>query len=237
MGGRAFRAPSIYEEYYSDGGLTSLPGNDPQRGTTLKPESVYSGEVEISQRFKEDWVGLAAVHTSYVENLINTAPVPNSSTGLITYANSLYPALAAGGDLELRREWRQGWMLSAYYSYEHASYYNSNLLNAELVNSPQHLAAFKGVVPVLPDLISLALRVTLEAPRRISASSDATTPTALVGDLVASGNLKKFGIGYRLGVYNVADTKYVYPVSSSYLNSVFQQSGRSFLGDITVAYP
>ena len=237
MGGRAFRAPSIYEEYYSDGGLTTLPGNDPKRGTSLKPESVYTGEVELSQRFKEDWVALVAGHGSYVENLINTAPVPNNANGVVAYTNSLYPALAIGGDLELRREWRQGWMLSAYYSYEHAEYYSSNLLNPELVNAPQHLAAFKGVVPVLPDLVSLALRVTLEAPRRISAASDATTPTALVGDLVASGNLKKYGVGYRLGVYNVVDTKYSYPVTSNYLSAVYPQNGRTFLGDITVAYP
>jgi len=33
------------------------------------------------------------------------------------------------------------------------------------------------------------------------------------------------------------DLSAVYPVSSSYLSSVFQQNGRSFLGDITVAYP
>ena len=83
MGGRAFRAPSVYEEFYTDGGLTTLPGNDPNRknsltpnGAKLSPESVVSGEVELSQRFKEDWVALVAGHGSYVTNLINTAPRP-----------------------------------------------------------------------------------------------------------------------------------------------------------------
>ncbi len=238
MFGRAFRAPSVYEEFYNDGGATTLAAN--RGGAKLAPESVYSGEAELSQRFKEDWVALVAGHASYVEHLITTINVPsplNPSMTDITDANSAFPALAIGADVELRREWRQGWMISAYYSYEHAAYYDSNLLNPELVNAPQHLAAFKGVVPVLPDLISLALRVTLEAPRRISASSDATTPTSVIGDLTASGNLKKFGVGYVLGVYNVMDTKYVYPVSASSLSSVFQQNGRTFLGDITFAYP
>ena len=32
-------------------------------------------------------------------------------------------------------------------------------MDPQLINAPQHLAALKGVVPVLPDLISLALRV------------------------------------------------------------------------------
>ena len=60
---------------------------------------------------------------------------------------------------------------------------------------------------------------------------------ALVGDLVASGNLKKYGVGYRFGVYNVVDTRYSYPVTSNYLSTVYPQNGRTFLGDITVAYP
>ncbi len=139
--------------------------------------------------------------------------------------------------MEIRREWRQGWMVSGYYSYEHAAYLNSSFTNPELVNAPRHLAAFKGVVPVLPDLLSLAARVTLEAPRRINTSSDAATPTAVIGDLTASGNLKRFGIGYVFGVYNVLDSRYVYPVTPKYLSTVLQQPGRTFLGHITVAYP
>jgi outer membrane receptor for ferrienterochelin and colicins len=239
MFGRAFRAPSVYEEFYNDNGQTTLPGN---RGDIkLAPESVYSGEIELSQRFKEDWVALLAGHASYVQDLINTIQVakPGGMPGDmdITYANSAFPALAIGGDIELRREWRQGWMLSAYYSYEHAAYVNSSFENPELVNAPHHLAALKGVVPVIPDLISLATRVTLEAPRRINTDSDATTPTEVVADLVASGNLKRFGVSYVLGVYNVINTRYFYPVSPSSASSVLQQPGRTFLGDLTVAWP
>jgi outer membrane receptor for ferrienterochelin and colicins len=245
MFGRAFRAPSVYEEFYTDGGVTTLPGN---RGTIkLQPESVYTGEVELSQRFKEDWVALLAGHGSYVTNLIETANAPG--TNLTAYTNSPFPALAIGGDVEIRREWRQGWMLSAYYSYEHAQYIDyTNLVDARLVNAPQHLAAFKGVVPVLPDLISLAARITLETPRRISGSTDAgsvqqspnstaNTQMAVVTDLVATGNIKRFGVGYTLGVYNLMDSHYNYPVTTTYLSSTLQQPGRTFLGDITVTYP
>ena len=174
------------------------------------------------------------------------AGCPSSS---IAYVNSAYPALAIGGDIELRREWRQGWMVSIYYSYEPAAFIDSPFANPELVNAPQHLGAFKGVVPVLPDLLSFALRITLEAPRRINfpasgttapaalANSNVTTPPSAVADLTASGNIKRFGIGYVFGVYNVTDSRYVYPVSPSYLSSVMQQPGRTFLGDITVRYP
>jgi outer membrane receptor for ferrienterochelin and colicins len=242
MFGRAFRAPSVYEEFYNDGGQTTLPGNDPRRGTTLSPESVYSGEVELSQRFNEDWVALAAGHASYVKDLISTVtvPKPGGAPGETddTYANSPFPSLAVGGDVELRREWRQGWMLSAYYSYEHAAYVDyTNIQNPQLVNAPQHLAALKGVVPVFPDILSLAMRITLEAPRRISADSDQTTPTEVVADLTASGNIKRFGVSYLLAMYNVMDTRYVYPVTSGFASTVMQQPGRTFVGDITVTWP
>ena len=202
---------------------------------------MYSGEVELSQRFAEDWVALAAGHTSYVKNLITTACVRGcTATGanLVSYVNSPFPSLTAGFDVELRREWRQGWMLSAYYSYEHAAYIDyTNITNPQLVNAPQHLAALKGVVPVLPDIVSLAGRVTLEAPRRIGTDSDQTTPMEVVADLTASGNVKRFGVSYVLGVYNLMDTRYVYPVTPGFASTVMQQPGRTFLGDITVTWP
>jgi outer membrane receptor protein involved in Fe transport len=244
MFGRAFRAPSIYEEFYNDGGQTQIPGNDPmlKKPTKLAPESVYSEEIELSQRFAEDWVALVAGHTSYVKDLIDTITVqrPGGAPGdtVIQYANSPFPSITAGFDVELRREWRQGWMLSAYYSYEHAAYIDyTGITNPQLVNAPQHLAAFKGVVPVLPDIVSLAARITLEAPRRINADSNQTTPTEVVADLTVSGNVKRFGVGYVLGVYNVMNTQYFYPVTERFASVVMQQPGRTFLGDITVTWP
>ena len=43
MAGRAFRVPSIYELYYNDGGQTQEPSPG------LRPETVWSGEVEFTQ--------------------------------------------------------------------------------------------------------------------------------------------------------------------------------------------
>ncbi len=48
---------------------------------------------------------------------------------------------------------------------------------------------------------------------------------------------KRFGVGYVLGMYNVLDAHYVYPVTPKYLSTVLQQPGRTFLGNITVNYP
>jgi len=234
MGGRAFRAPSIYEQFYNDGGDTQVAAVDPKRKLKLGPESTWQGEVEYSQRFLENWVALAAGHASYVTNIITTiADTPGSD--LIRYANSDTPALLAGADLEVRREWRQGWMLAAMYGYQFARFLDKD--KSRLVNAPEHLASLKGVVPVVPDLLSIAARMTLEAPRRISVDSADATTTSFIGDVTISGNVKKFGVAYVLGVYNVADTRYAYPVADTYLSRTMPQNGRTFLADIKVTYP
>jgi len=233
MGGRAFRAPSIYEQLYTDG-ETQNPGNQPKRKLTLGPESVYQGEIEYSQRFLENWVALAAGHVGYLQNLITTVP-DTAGSDIIRYTNSENAALTGGADVEIRREWRQGWMVSGMYGFQYARYLDAE--KTPLINAPQHLASVRGVVPLLPDLVSLAARVTLESPRRIAIDSEETTPTAVVGDLTLSGNVKRFGVTYVLGVYNVTDARYSYPVADTYLSRTMPQNGRTFLADIKVAYP
>ncbi|MFO0762272.1 MAG: TonB-dependent receptor [Byssovorax sp.] len=235
MGGRAFRAPSVYEQYYTDG-QTQVAAVDPSRGLKLGPESVYSGEVEYTQHFKEDWVALVTGHVSHVEGIINTIADPDAG-GLARYANSDVPALIAGGEVELRREWRQGWMVSGSYGYEHAQLLGSFSSNNRLINAPEHLASVRGVVPLVSDLASLGLRTTLEAPRRIDFESDDLTRTAFIADLTVSGAVKRYGLSYVLGVYNVLDARYENPVSLVYLSRTIRQNGRTFLANVTVTYP
>jgi outer membrane receptor protein involved in Fe transport len=242
MGGRSFRAPSVYEQFYTDGGVTQVPGNDPKRHLGVGPESIYPGEIEVSQRFLEDWVALVAGHVGYIRGLIDTIPdTPGSS--LIRYANNP-PAILGGADVEIRREWRQGWMLAAVYTYQHGSYLSppkgieaTPNPDLRLVNSPDHLASFKVVVPVVPDAISLAGRVAIESGRRIDLTGDETTSPVFLGDVVASGYLRRFGLRYAVGIYNVGDFKWSTPVTPSFLSRTIEQNGRTFLADLMLTYP
>lgn len=236
MGGRAFRAPSIYEQDYNDSGITEVPAVDPARGLTLGAESVYSGEIEYSQRFREDWVAVVAGYVSHLEGLISTIPdTPGSD--LLRYANSDFPAMVIGGELELRREWRQGWMLGAMYGYQRAFYRDSPLDNPRLVNAPEHLASIRGVAPVVAELVSAGLRLTLEAPRRIDLGSDDVTGTAVVADATISGSVRRFGLRYVVGVYNLADWRHELPVDDGFLSRTMPQNGRTFLLDLVGTYP
>ncbi len=232
MGGRAFRAPSVYEQFYHAPDF-QVRADDPKRRLSLGPESIWSGEVEYSQRFLDDWVALLAGYTGYVEGLIDTV----NDTSVMNevqrrYANNPSPALLAGLDVEIRREFRRGWMLSASYGYEHAQFLGTTLADPRLVNAPEHMAAFKGIVPVIRDLVSAALRLSVEAPRRIALDSPDTTGTALIVDATVSGTLRDYGLHYTVGVYNVADVRYQVPVSSTFLSPTMPQNGRTFLLDL-----
>jgi outer membrane receptor protein involved in Fe transport len=236
MGGRAFRAPSIYEQVYNDGGISEVRAVDPSRGLTLGPESIYSGEIEYSHRFLEDWVALGAAHASFVEGIIMSVPdTPGSS--LVRYANSASPALVAGGDVELRREWRRGFMLAASYGYQHTRLLDSTVKNPRFVNAPEHFASFRTVAPIIKELVSFGLRFTVEAPRRIREDSDDTTQPSLVADATVSGYVRDIGLRYVVGVYNIADRRYEVPVTDTFATRTLPQNGRTFLVDAIWAWP
>lgn len=232
MGGSAFRAPSIFEQYYSYAG-GQLPAVDPARGLSLRPESIMSGEVELSHRFAEDWVALITGHMSRIASLITAVP-DNLDPTEVRNVNRTSPALTAGTELELRKEWRDGWMLSANYGYQHTEYADTG---KPLVNAPQHLSSVRGIVPILDERVNAGLRVTLEAPRLASVEMDERTRGAVIADVTVSGELRRFHVRYVLGVYNLTDARYDNPVRESFFSATSRQSGRTILADIRLSYP
>ncbi len=233
MGGRAFRAPSVYEQDYNDNNETEA------KATPLLPESVYSGEIEYSHRFLEDWVALVAGNGSYLEHLISTSPDPRfpAAANIVRYQNSPVPALAACAEAELRREWRHGWMVGATYGYQYARYLDPQNHDPRLVAAPEHLASVRAVAPIVAELASLGFRATLEAPRRIDSKNDDTTPTSVIVDATVSGNVTRYGIRYTIGVYNLGGWHYAYPVTETFLSRTMPQNGRTFLLDLMATYP
>lgn len=229
MGGRAFRAPSVYELYYNDGGYSQ------NQAQALQPESIWSGEVELSQRFKSDWVALVSGHVGRVQDIIGAGPdAPGSD--VIRFQNSETPVLLSGADVELRREFRRQWMLSASYGYQRARYLTYQLADTALVNAPEHLASFKGIAPIVPDVALLGLRATLEAPRRITLDDSSTTGTSLILDATVSGTVKQFGLHYTFGIYNLTDQHALAPVSAGFASRVMPQNGRTLLFDLSATY-
>jgi len=236
MGGRAVRAPSIYEQVYNDSGISQVRAVDPARGLKLGPESIYSGEIEYTRHFLEDWTALAAIHASYVEGIMTSVPDAPGSP-VVRYANSTSPAFIAGGDIEVRREWRRGLLLAASYGYQSTRFLDASLPNPRLVNTPEHYASFRTVAPVIKELASFGLRFTVEAPRRIREDESTTTSLALLADATISGVVRDLGVRYVAGVYNIADRRYEIPVADTFQTRTLPQNGRTFLVDAIWTWP
>ena len=240
MGGRAFRAPSTYEYFYTDGGTTQVTSDCCD--STLQPETVYSGELEYTHRFDEDWSALGAGHALLAKRIIETVPVPDDliamngwEEGTTYYGNSSVDQTVLGADVEVRREWRGGAFMSAQYGALSARYDSAPVDGGSrrVPNAPQHFFSFRGVVPVVPSLITGAVRTTVEAPRRIDVETRDDTRTAVVTDLVVSGNVSRYELRYAVGVYNLFNWQYELP-ASPYASRLMPQQGRSFMFSLTL---
>jgi len=244
--GKAFRAPSIYELYYNDGGYTQV------QSPHLKPESLYSLEVEHTHRFSASLVATASAYGNYAAHLIST--FGNSiEEDPLHYENERSPLLVLGGEFGLRREFRQGAMFALSYGLSVARFLETNsagdLLSLarasdkrSVANAPLQLASLKGVVPILGRALSFGSRMSVEGPRfdryeNVSEpAAQGKTGTAVIVDLVFSGEEPRYGLHYAFGVYNALDWRYAVPVSTEFRQRSIAQDGRSFLASLDVKF-
>ncbi|WP_438026231.1 TonB-dependent receptor domain-containing protein [Sorangium sp. So ce233] len=248
-GGRAFRAPSIQELFYG----YAIGVADPVRMTPytvnyrpspdLEPEQVWSGEVEFTHRLSSTVSALGAAYVNHLSNLIfqQGSQIADDPT---RYENTEDPILVIGGEAELRREWRQGWMASVSYSYAKAQYLEDageNQLRG-VPNSPEHMGSVRGAVPLFGKALGLASRLTVEAPRydrNVRATSDikqTKTEPAVIWDIVLSGQVDVGGLRYNVGVYNVGDWRWTAPTAAQYTIAKFPQNGRTFLASVNMNF-
>lgn len=249
MAGKAFRSPSIYERYNTAGG-----GQTPN--ANLHAEDLYSAEIEYSHRFTPTVVGLLSTYANYITDLIALRELPESTLADPRYAyqNSPAPVATLGGELELRREWKEGWMLSGSYSFQKSRFlasknfgdalsFEQNPNLREVANSPSHLAYVKGAMPLLSRALMVMTRLGLEGPRfdRNDTNGPGLPPqtetgAALLWDVVLSGSEARWGVSYAIGVYNLFDARWRVPVSTELTPITIPQSGRSLLAHASVTF-
>ncbi|MBX3227501.1 MAG: TonB-dependent receptor [Labilithrix sp.] len=229
MGAKAFRAPSVYELHYTSP-FQVAP-------TRLSPEQIYSGEVELTHRFSQVVTGTVAAYTNFVQDLV---VLNDLSPGVVQYQNSPANVVIIGGETEVRREWRQGWMLAGTYSYQKAQYTGGGALR-DVANSIEHIASVRGAMPIIGRTLMAMTRLTIEGPRpdRSESTSDppqARTDPGVVWDLVLSGEVEKMGLRYNLGAYNALDWRYSIIPSGEFRQRQIVQNGRTFLASVTLAW-
>jgi outer membrane receptor for ferrienterochelin and colicins len=245
MLGSAFRAPSAYEFYYADGGSTQVPSNT--CGDKLKPETIYSAELEATHKFNVDWAGVASVYGTLARDVVESIPVGDAcaadsgaAADLIYYRNSGVDQRFLGTDLELRRELRAGIMASVQYGYSHGRYASAPTddpnqpHSTRLPNAPSHYAGFKVIFPIVTSSINGALRAALEDRRRIDTTTTQQSDRAVVVDAVISGAIARHGLRYAAGIYNLFNWQYALP-AVPYAANLMPQGSRSFIFSLTMA--
>jgi len=234
MVGKAFRAPSFYELFYQS--KVQVPGVD------LKPENVWSAELEVSHRFSSTVVATVSSWANHVDNLV-VLRGDGTETEPSYYQNSGKPILAYGGDFELRRDFREGWMLAGNVSVQKTRYLSdSEGEYRKLPNSPELLGAVRGGIPIVPRALVLTSRVSYVGPRwdryerNDAAETQEKTDPALIWDLVFTGEAERTGIRWGVGVYNAFDWRWVAPVSGEFRQRSILQNGRTFYASLSVAF-
>jgi outer membrane receptor for ferrienterochelin and colicin len=247
IAGKAFKAPSVYERSYAFIGQLSNPD--------LTPENIYSAEIELSQRVSRTVSVTVAGYTNYIADLISLGDAPASADGTenVQFKNTSTPIGTLGGELEVRRDWKEGWMLGAAYSFQRSVYLASDGLDSlltlkrsadfrEVPNSPMHLVSIKGAVPLMSRALSLMNRLTYEGRRydvndtADSELAQSRTPDSLIWDIVLSGQEARFGLDYSIGVYNAFDSRATNPVSSEFRQRATPIQGRSLLAAASLTF-
>jgi outer membrane receptor protein involved in Fe transport len=243
--GKAFRAPSIYELYYNDNGRTQV------QSPHLRPESLYSVEVEHAHRFSVGMVASATGYANYAARLVSTLGSGTQADPL-HYENERSPLVVLGGELGLRREFRQGAMFALSYGFSVPRFLASNsagdLLSfsraadkRSVANSPIHLASLKAAIPIVNRALIFGSRLTVEGPRfdryeNTTEQAQGKTGSAVIVDLVFSGQEPRYGVHYAFGVYNALDWRYSVPVSTEFKQRSIAQDGRSFLASLELKF-
>lgn len=241
LGGGSFRAPSPYELRYNDGGLQQV---SPVPGT-LDPERIWTGELELSHRI-DALVLVGSAYYNRIENLVTVEDVEDgdpSTADPFVYTNLDQDAQTLGAEAEVRRELRRGWMVAANYTYQRTRV--GDLFGAgaqRLPNSPEHLASVRGIVPLVPELATLALRMRVESKRRALIVNDAGDERLVKGDvpllmdLVLSGEVRRWHLSYAFGVRNAFGWRYGYPAGDDVALRFVPQPRRQFFVQTTLTY-
>jgi len=211
--GRAFRAPSAYELYYNDGGVTQ------KAASGLQPEGVQTLELAADHALGPQLRGTLSLYQIWVKDLVGLVTDPADS--LLVYRN-LSRARSTGVEVEVGG--RVGPISGRVsYAYQHA--WDSEQGGTPL-NSPQHVAKLGLSAPLdaLRATVSLDIRYLGARPSRTGVAGSYTLANLTL--LVRPFAWK--GLEISGSVYNLWDTRYGDVGGEELVQEIIPQDGRTF---------
>ncbi len=219
--GKAFRAPNVYETFYTDGGVSQKANPD------LRPEKIETVEGVVEQSIGDHLRLLAACYSYKITELITQQTDPADT--LLVFRN-VAPVRARGVETELNGRWGNGLEGRADYTYQKTT----DELGQRLVNSPKHLAKLNLIVPLLAEKV-FAGGETQYVGNRKSLLGDVARAFYVV-NLTLSGRNLVAGLDASAGVYNLFDYRYGDPTGNKLPEDILPQDGRSFRAKLTYRF-
>jgi len=210
--GQSFRAPNLFELYYT------APGNE--ANPSLQPETVKTMELVWEQYFANHFRMTASGFYYPIHGLINQQV--DAADGNAFFVNTGALDLR-GFEFSLSRSLPRGLEGTASYSFQEATNTSTRMA---VTNAPKHLIQASLSVPLIAqkmfasvDLQSVSKRVTLAGPY----SGAYVVPNFT---LFARDISKRWEISASL--YNVFNQKYADPSGNGLVENIIVQDGRSF---------
>lgn len=225
LGGRAYRAPSVYELTYNDDGVTQVAAPD------LGPERIWTAEAEWTTRATEVVAVTGTVFYNRMDDLVELEVLEDGQT--LRYDNVDGAVQAAGVEAEVRRDWRKGWMLAATASGQKATE-GALAESGRLTNSPLALVGVRAAAPVVPGSVTAATRLRVESSR-LDTEGYTTDPT-LLWDLVFTGRVPSIGLEWGAGAKNLLDSRVSWPGGEDLPAAQVSQPGRVVYAEATVTF-
>jgi outer membrane receptor for ferrienterochelin and colicins len=219
VSGTSFRAPSPYELFYNDGGVTQIA---PIAGE-LRPERIFTSELEYTRRLGD----VVSLSTSVWYNELNQIVElieDDEDPEIFVFANRDTKVRAIGGEWELRRDWRQGWMIALHQTWQIAR--EGDLLRGTpITNVPLQRAALKLAAPIVPSAITGSTRLIVGSPRM--GWDDTWSPWEILWDFTLTGDVPGLPASWGLGFRNLLDQRILHPTGIDVPDPFVPQPRRS----------
>lgn len=223
--GTAFRAPSLAELNLRDSVLQIPP-------VELQRERVFTAELEASHRVSSVLTSTVSIYLNEIRDLIELSLVPAAGGFTVRqYRNTPDTVRTLGVEYELSRRWRDRFLLSAAYAFQHTR--TGDLFgDREITNAPEGLLSLKVAGAAIPRVLVLASRLVVETSRLTVAG--ARTEIPVLWDLTVSGEISSLRLRYTVGVRNVFDRGVGQPGGPEIRIDQVPQQGRTFFLALTL---
>ena len=219
--GRAFRAPNVFEMFYTDSGVTQ------KANPALLPEKIETAEGVVEQSIGDHLRFLAAGYYYKITDLITQKTDPVDT--LLVYRN-VAPVRARGVETGLNGRWGNGLEGRASYTYQETT----DGLGQRMVDSPRHLAKLNLIASLLAEKV-FAGGETQYVGKRTSLQGDIARAYYVVNLTLYGRNLVT-GLDASASVYNLFDYRYGDPTGNKLPEDILPQDGRSFRAKLTYRF-